>query len=134
WAERQGLAMVAATLINRGDYADAAKRLEESLALARELDDPSTLVLALGNSGYGAIASGDLARARSHLEEARELTHQPDEPPASVSILHLLAWEASLAGEPQRARRFLRDGLELLRAGGRRRHLVDVLNEAALEL
>jgi predicted ATPase/DNA-binding SARP family transcriptional activator/Tfp pilus assembly protein PilF len=134
WAERQGLAMVAASMIDRGEYDGAAERLEQSLAVARELEDPSTLVLALGNSGYGAIAAGNLARARPRLEEAIELSRQLDEPPASVSVLHLLAWEAQLTGDRQRARRFLRDALELLQAGGRHRHLLDVLSETALEL
>jgi hypothetical protein len=46
----------------------------------------------------------------------------------------LLAWEASLAGDHDRARRFLRETLELLSGGGRHRHVVDVLSEAALEL
>jgi predicted ATPase/DNA-binding SARP family transcriptional activator len=133
-AERQGLAMVAATWVNRGDYPRANGLLDQSLALARELDDPSTIILALGNSGYGAIAAGELARARSHLEEALELSGQLDEPPATASTLHLLAWEASLAGDHDRARRFLRETLELLSGGGRHRHVVDVLSEAALEL
>ena len=133
-AERQGLAMLAATLINRGDYSRATGLLDQSLALARELDDPSTIILALGNSGYGAIAAGELSRARAHLDEALELSGQLDEPPAKASTLHLLAWEASLAGDQVRARQFLRETLELLRGGGRHRQVVDVLSEAALEL
>ena len=108
--------------------------LDRSLGLARELDDVSTTVLALGNSGYGAIAAGDHELARPLLEEALELSRQLDEPPSTVSILLLLAWEAQLAGEDGRARRFLCDALELLRAGGRQSHLADVLSEAAVEL
>ena len=134
WAERQGLAMVAAPLINRGDYAAAITHLDRSLELARELDDPSTTVLALVNSSYGAVASGNLARARPQLEEALDLCHQLDEPSSTVSVLQLLAWEASLSGERARARTFLREALELLSSGGRHSQLVDVLSEAALEL
>jgi predicted ATPase/DNA-binding SARP family transcriptional activator/Tfp pilus assembly protein PilF len=134
WAERQGLAMIAATLINRGDYEDARAYLDRALALARELDDPSTIVLALGNSSYGAIAAGDLGAARRQLQEAVELSRRLDEPPSTVSVLYLLAWAASLAGEPDRARACLREALELLRAGGRRSHIVDVLSETAIAL
>jgi predicted ATPase/DNA-binding SARP family transcriptional activator len=134
WAERQGLSMVAATLIDLGDHAEARTYLDRSLALARELDDVSTTVLALGNSSYGAIAAGEHARARPQLEEALELSRQFDEPPSTVSVLQLLAWEAQLAGDDERARRFLCEALELLRGGGRESHLADVLSEAAVEL
>jgi predicted ATPase/Tfp pilus assembly protein PilF len=134
WAERQGLAMVAATSINRGDYADAEAYLDQSLELARELDDLSTTVLALANSGYGAIAGGDHATARPLLQEALELSGRLNEPPSTVSVLHLLAWEASLAGEPDRARAYLREALELLLGGGRQSHVADVLSETAVTL
>jgi tetratricopeptide (TPR) repeat protein len=134
WAERQGLAMVAATLIDRGEYAAAMDYLSESLAIARELDDPSTTVLALVNRSYGAIAAGDHALARPLLEEALELARGLDEPPSMVSVLHLLAWEASVARDPERTRRFLHDALELLQAGGRTSQIVDVLSETALAL
>ena len=134
WAERQGLAMAAAPLINRGEYDEAAVHLDRSLAIARELGDPNTTVLALVNSSYGAVASGRLERARPELEEALELCRQLDEPPSTISVLQLLAWEASLRGERERARRMLREALELLRGGGRHSQIVDVLSEAALEL
>jgi predicted ATPase/DNA-binding SARP family transcriptional activator len=134
WAERQGLAMVAAPLVNAGEYGAAATHLDRSLAIARELGDPTTIVLALVNSSYSAIAGGALDRARPQLEEALELCRGLDEPPSTVSVLQLLAWEASLAGEPDRARESLCEALQLLRAGGRHSQLVDVLSEAALEL
>jgi predicted ATPase/DNA-binding SARP family transcriptional activator len=134
WAERQSLAMAAAPLINRGEYAAAAAHLERSVAIARELDDPSTTVLALVNSSYAAVASGNLERARPQLEEALELYGRLDDPPSTVSVLQLLAWEASLAGEHRRGHEFLREALRLLRAGGRHSQLVDVLSEAALQL
>jgi tetratricopeptide (TPR) repeat protein len=134
WAERQALAMVAAPLVNAGDYEAAAAHLARSLAIARELGDPPTTVLALVNSSYAAVARGDLDRARPQLEEARELCRGLDEPASTVGVLQLLAWEASLSGERERARASLREALQLLRGGGRHSQLVDVLSEAAFEL
>ena len=93
------LAAYERVLIDHGDHGEARTYLDRSLALARELDDVSTTVLALGNSSYGAIAAGDHARARPQLEEALELSRQLDEPPSTVSVLQLLAWEAELAGD-----------------------------------
>src|SRR5262249_4576014 len=60
WAERQGLAMVAGALVNQGRHGEARPYLDRSLALARRLDDPATLVLATVNRGFGAIAAGEL--------------------------------------------------------------------------
>ena len=134
WAERQALAMVAGTLVNRRQYDAARTYLDRSLALAERLDDTNTLVIALVNSAYGAICSGDLGRARSQLEDALQRCRPYDRSPSTPAVLHLLAWEASLSGEPQRVRTFLREALEILRTGGQLIYRVDVLGETALAL
>ena len=134
WAERQALAMVAGTLVNRRQYDAARTYLDRSLALAERLEDTNTIVIALVNSAYGALCTGDLGRARSQLEDALQRCRPYDRSPSTPSVLHLLAWEASLSGEPQRARTFLREALEILRTGGQLIHRVDVLGEAGLAL
>jgi tetratricopeptide (TPR) repeat protein len=131
WAERQALAMVAGTFVNRKQYDAARNYLDRSLALAEGLEDTNTIVLALGNSGYGALCAGDLGRARFLLESALQRRDR-DRPPATAGVLHLLAWEASLSGDHERACTFLREALQILRDGGQLSHRVDVLSEAAL--
>lgn len=134
WAERQGLAMVAGALINLGDYKAARSYLARSLALARRLEDVNTLVLAMVNSGYGAICAGELTGTRPLLEEALRLCREPEWPVQTVPVLHLLAWEANASGDPARARPFLYRAISLLRTGGQLAHRIDVLGEVALTL
>ncbi|MGZ4289772.1 MAG: BTAD domain-containing putative transcriptional regulator [Gaiellaceae bacterium] len=134
WAERQALAMVAGTLVNRRQYDAARTYLDRSLALAERLEDTNTIVVALVNSAYGAVCNGDLGRARSQLEDALQRCRPYDRSPSTPAVLHLLAWEASLSGEPPRVRTFVREALEILRTGGQLIHRVDVLGEAALAL
>jgi predicted ATPase/DNA-binding SARP family transcriptional activator len=134
WAERQGQAMIAGTLVNRGRHEEARVRLDESLRLAHALRDIPTTVVALVNSSYGAIVAGDLARARSELAEALQLCGDLDQPSATVSVLHLLAWQANAAGDAERAIGYVDEALRLLQAGGRHSHSVEVLTEAAITL
>ena len=133
-AERQGLAMIAGALINLGDYDSARTYLADSLALAHTLQDTNVLVLAMVNSGYGAICAGELGEARPLLEQALTLCRQPELPVQVVPVLHLLAWEANLSGDQPRANDFIRKALTLLRTGGQLIHRIDVLGETAITL
>jgi tetratricopeptide (TPR) repeat protein len=126
--------MIAGTLVNRGRYDAAESYLDRSLALGRSMDNPPTLVTALVNSGYGALAAGDLDRAGTLLDEALAVSRELDNPPATAGVLVLLAWRASMAAEPERLQAFLREALELLRRGGRHRYRAEVLSETAVAL
>jgi predicted ATPase/class 3 adenylate cyclase len=53
-----------------GQYAEAQQLLEESLAIAREIDDPSRVTAVLQPLGMASLGRGDTAAARRHLEEA----------------------------------------------------------------
>lgn len=53
-----------------GHYDEAVRLLEESLAVARELDDTDRIARALQPLGLACMGRGDLAAARRHLEEA----------------------------------------------------------------
>ncbi|MGZ4302417.1 MAG: BTAD domain-containing putative transcriptional regulator [Gaiellaceae bacterium] len=134
WAERQGLAMIAGTLINRGEYEQATSYLERSLRVARRLEDRRTLVTALVNSGYGALCAGHLERAREFLEEGLTVSRELDHAGSTVSALIPLAWASNDAGEAEHARVLLREALESLRRGGRYRYLVEVVDETAVSL
>ena len=134
WAERQGLAMIAGTLINRGDYAQATSYLERSLRVARRLEDRRTLVTALVNSGYGALCAGQLEPAREFLEEGLAVSRELDHAGSTVGALIPLAWASNDAGETERACVLLREALASLRRGGRYRYLVQVVDETAVSL
>jgi non-specific serine/threonine protein kinase len=134
WAERQGLAMVAGTLVNRKQHDAARAYLDRSLALAELLQDTNTIVLATVNSAYGALSAGDLGRARSLLEGVLERCRRRDRPASAASVLYLLAWEAGLSGDRQRARAFLREALQIVDDEAQLSIRADVLSEAALTL
>jgi predicted ATPase len=134
WAERQGLAMVAGTLVNRKQHDEARAYLDRSLALAELLQDTNTIVLATVNSAYGALSAGDLGRARSLLEGALERCRRRDQAASAASVLFLLAWEAGLSGDRQRARAFLREALQILYDEPQLSIRADVLSEVALTL
>jgi predicted ATPase/DNA-binding CsgD family transcriptional regulator/Tfp pilus assembly protein PilF len=53
-----------------GDHAGGRRRLEESLALYRELGDAIGTATALGHLGTGALRTGDLDAAWTHMDEA----------------------------------------------------------------
>ncbi|MGZ4315922.1 MAG: BTAD domain-containing putative transcriptional regulator [Gaiellaceae bacterium] len=134
WAERQGLAMVAGALINLDKPRAARSHLARSLALAEELGDVNTIVLAMTNSGYGAICAGDLTSARSLLDHALRLCRGPEPPTSTVGVLLLLAWEANVSGDEQRARTFLREAVGLLDVAPQLIHRIEVLSEVAITL
>jgi tetratricopeptide (TPR) repeat protein len=134
WAERGGLAMVAGALINLGESDLAGTHLGRSLELARELGDANTVVIALTNSGYGAICAGNLAGARGLLEEALRIDHGPEPSTGTVGVLHLLAWESNLSGDEERAAAFLHEAIGLLDVTPQLVHRIDILSEVAVTL
>jgi predicted ATPase/DNA-binding SARP family transcriptional activator len=134
WAERLGLVLVGAALIERGELASAQQAFEESLTVARRLQDKRSLMNSLSNSGWAATRAGDLRSARRRLEEALRVADELDHVGSKVGVLSFLAVEANLAGEPQRAQELARDLLELGRESGRPIHLLEGLSELALAL
>ena len=56
-----------------GRFGEATGYLEESLAIARELDDKGRIAAALQYLGMASLGEGDLATARGHLEEGLTL-------------------------------------------------------------
>ena len=89
-----------------GDYDEAAKLLEESLALNRELDDPSMIAVELHNLGHVELHRGDIEAAARYFGELADRGSGDD--PYSVALAHLN--EAALAfarGDRDRSRRLL---------------------------
>jgi tetratricopeptide (TPR) repeat protein len=56
-----------------GRFGDATRYLEESLAIARELDDKGRMAAALQYLGMASLGEGDLATARRDFEEGLTL-------------------------------------------------------------
>lgn len=60
----------------QGDYQPAFARLQESIALAREIGDQPSTALALDAMGWTALVQGDHACARSFFEEGLALVQE----------------------------------------------------------
>ena len=65
----------------RGDHDDARRHLEQSLALAEALPDPSARVAALNNLALAHRATGEVDLAVEHTRTALELCARPGRPP-----------------------------------------------------
>ncbi len=74
-----------------GRYAEAKVHLEESLDIARELDDMTRVAGALQPLGMACMGCGDLAAARRHFEEGVALARTLDEPRGLAAALNALA-------------------------------------------
>jgi predicted ATPase/class 3 adenylate cyclase len=88
-----------------GRYGEATKHLEESLAIARELEDRDRVGAALQLLGMASFAQGDLATARRHLEEglmlARETGNKYEVAAATNGLAQVHRVEGALdAAEP----------------------------------
>ena len=134
WAERLGLAMLAASYLERGEIQRARDGFDQSLDLARRLGDRRALVMAMVNSGFGAMRAGDLDASRATLYEALRLSEELDHPVSTVAVLSLLGALANLSGDHDRARDLLLETLERGRELGRPIHLLEALTELALAL
>ena len=102
--------------------------------VARRLGDRRALVMAMVNSGFGAMRAGDLDASRATLSEALRLSEELDHPVSTVAVLSLLGALANLSGDHDRARDLLLETLERGRELGRPIHLLEALTELALAL
>jgi tetratricopeptide (TPR) repeat protein len=87
-----------------GDYDEAAKLFEESLALNRELDDPSMIAVELHNLGHVELHRGNVDAAARYFAEFAELGSADD--PYGVALEQLneaaLAFARGDRDEPRR--------------------------------
>jgi predicted ATPase/DNA-binding winged helix-turn-helix (wHTH) protein len=74
-----------------GRYAEAQRYLEESLAIAREMNDTRRIAAALQPLGMACLGQGDLATARRHLEEALALARKLDNQRDLAAAINQLA-------------------------------------------
>jgi len=111
----------AAILVHRqGEHGLARKRLEEALALYRELGEEGEAARMLANLGSVAVLEGDYERAMALLEETVPLFRAADDDRALAVTLSNLASIAKLRGELERSLTLGEEGLAVARAGGQR--------------
>jgi predicted ATPase/class 3 adenylate cyclase len=113
-----------------GRYDEARRYLEESLAIARTLDDKVRISAALQPLGLALLGLGELAAARERLQEGLALAEKLGTPREIAGVLNALAQTARAGGDLATAEplyaRVLRIGRE---SGG-----VDIIAVSLLNL
>jgi predicted ATPase/class 3 adenylate cyclase/Tfp pilus assembly protein PilF len=116
--------------VSQGDTAEARRRWNEALALARQdqgTDARHTEAFVTANLGDLAFEEGDLAEARELLERAIELLAPRGDRWATAIVQRYLAKVLAAQGERPRAYALLSASLSLLRAWSERTELADTL-------
>ena len=101
-----------------GRYEEAQGYLDESLAIARAVDDRDVMVPVLNNLGMVALGRGDRANARLYGEEALALARQTGNKRRIVTASNALAQLHRLEGDLQSAERLYRECESLARELG----------------
>ena len=114
------------------DMAGAATLLEESLALARGLDDPAGLTETLDSLGDVAYFTGDLNRARALHDENLALRRALGDRWGIAMSLNSLGWVALALGDTARAEGLLDEALGMARALDDRRGMAMILGSKGL--
>ncbi|MCB0109802.1 MAG: tetratricopeptide repeat protein, partial [Caldilineaceae bacterium] len=99
-----------------GDYAQAYHHLEESLALARQLQQPQNLAYALNIIGTIAGWQGDIQRALPQIKEALTITRERQDVHAMSDNLQQLAQFTAQLGEYAQAYKLAVESVQLARS------------------
>ncbi len=106
-----------------GRYREGQAYLEESLAMARHLDDPERIGAALQPLAMACLGQGNAAAARRHLEEALELAQKLDSKHDLAAALNAMAQLHRMQGEVEKAVPLYERVLQLARETGDRESL-----------
>jgi predicted ATPase/class 3 adenylate cyclase len=90
-ARSGGLADAGQLMFFAGNYAEARKYLEESLAIARQLGESRSVAAILQPLGMAYLGEGDVGNARACLEEALELARELGNKRELAAALNALA-------------------------------------------
>ena len=116
-----------------GDFARAMVHWEESLALAREVGDPSLVGITLSNLGYVALLQSEHERAAALCKEALALAR--DLGSAGVEIIPETCVNLGLAalgqGESERAAASFKEALVMSQNTGRMPSIINTLEGMA---
>ena len=104
-ASARARALTGATTIawGQGDFERAIALGEESLAMARDLGDPSSIATALYTVGRAAFFADRLERAAALVEEAAGLQRTSEDTAGLARSLLLLGWVAAARRDHKRA-------------------------------
>jgi predicted ATPase len=114
----RGLRAIAVLATPQGDFAEAERLLQESLALYREIDDPIGAGRALGSLSYLAICQGHYAEGEVQAREAIDHARATGYPSLLYSNLSHLAVALHAQGQWAAARELYEQALETARELG----------------
>ncbi|MFO1308394.1 MAG: tetratricopeptide repeat protein [Burkholderiales bacterium] len=118
-----------------GRYDQAQGPLEESLAIARELDEPKYVARVLQPLGIAAFGRGDRDAARAHMEEAVELARRIGDKRELAAALNNLAQLHRIDGELDPAEPLYAHAVAIAREIGDRESVaVGLLNLAMVSI
>jgi predicted ATPase/class 3 adenylate cyclase len=118
-----------------GRYEEAQGPLEESLAIARELEDPKYVARVLQPLGMAAFGRGDRNTARAHMKEAVELARGIGEKRELAAALNNLAQMHRIDGELDPAEPLYAQAVTLAREIGDRESVaIGLLNLAMVSI
>jgi predicted ATPase/class 3 adenylate cyclase len=106
---------------NAGDAATARLRIEEGLALCRELGDVGGIAAAEYVLGHNALDEGDLDRARRFFEASVRRSREVGDEHSVIVTADSLAWVYDHLGDRERARALTKENLRQARALGSKR-------------
>ena len=123
---------VGALAWSQGDYARAAKLLEESLALFRVLEDSAGIANTQNHLGVIAQLQGDYVRATTLLEASLALRRELGDKHGIAGALNNLGMVALCQGDYARARPLVEEALALVRELGSERYIALALNNLGI--
>jgi predicted ATPase/predicted Ser/Thr protein kinase len=113
--------------LGQGDYSEAFRLFEESLALYRRLGDISGVARSLAQLGWLLIARGEFERAKAFSDESLTLARDANDKPTSSVALANLAETAFAHSDYVRAKGLFEESLALRRELGDRRNVANAL-------
>jgi DNA-binding CsgD family transcriptional regulator/tetratricopeptide (TPR) repeat protein len=137
-ARAKALLGAGALAVFQGDFLEARRLLEESVAIGREVGTAGerNLAHALMVLGHMVLLQGNLSAARELAEESKRLFQEVGEAWGLAMALSLLGEATVKRGDPVAARSFLEESVALFRVAGDRQRLVlpiDALGLVALQ-
>jgi predicted ATPase/class 3 adenylate cyclase len=125
----RGRALHGASVLARelSDYAAAERLLGESLAIARQLDEPRQIADILHGLGWLSVLRGDTAGARRFLEESVRLFQRLADAPSKARVMTRLGYVCFMEGNYARAMMLAAEGATIARVIGDQRVLADAL-------
>ena len=114
-----------------GLYRESRAQLEESLAIAREINERALAGQVLQPLGMACLGMGDLAAARGHLVEALEAARASGDPRSVAAAVNAMAQFHRVEGDLDAAEPLFRHVLDLARELGDRESIaIGLLNLA----